>query len=105
MESVTPGELVTFSEGGPPVDAIVFDTPSRSKAVIAMVDADRGPHFRTVHPRTLTAREEEGPDDRAIQLLVNRTPPPSRGARGGGPRGGRALPAHARGAAHRPTGK
>jgi hypothetical protein len=105
MEAVSPGELVTFSEGGPPADAIVFDTPSRSKVVVAIVDATKGPVFRTVHPRTLTAREEEGPDDRALHLLLKRTPPPARGSGGGGPRGGRALPGHSRGAAHRPTGR
>jgi hypothetical protein len=105
MDSVAPGELVTFSEGGPPVDAIVFDTPSRNKVVVALVDQERGPILKTVSPKTLSAREEEGPDDRAIHLLMRRTPPPSRGSGGGGPRGGRALPAHARGAMHRPTGR
>ncbi len=37
----------------------VFDTPSRSKVVVAVVDPGRGPVFRTVHPDTLTEREDE----------------------------------------------
>jgi hypothetical protein len=105
MEQVSAGELVRVSEGGPARDAIVFDTPSRSKVVVAVVDPSRGPVFRTVHPKTLRERTEEGPDDRALNLLVRRTPPPARGAMRGGVRGGRARPGHARSAMHRTTGK
>jgi hypothetical protein len=105
MEQPSAGELVTFSEGGPAVDGIVFDTPSRSKVVVALVHPTRGPGFRTVHPKTLTERPEEGPDDRALQLLIRRTPPPSHGTTRGGSRGGQERPGHARGAMHRTTGK
>jgi hypothetical protein len=105
MESIGAGELVKVADGGPEVDGIVFDTPSSSKVVVAVVDRTRGPVFRTVHPSTVSARTEEGPDDRALRLLLRRTPPPVHGAaRGGGP-GGQGRAGHPRGAAHRPTGR
>jgi hypothetical protein len=105
MESITPGQLVRVADGGRPLDGIVFDTPSSSKVVVAVVDPGRGPGFRTVHPRALSERAEAGPEDRALRLLVRRTPPPAdatgRGA--GGPARGRA--GHMRTAMHRTTGK
>jgi hypothetical protein len=105
MESTSTGELVKVAGGGPELDGIVFDTPSRSKVVVAVVDPGRGPMFRTVHPRTLTERTEEGPDDRALRLLVRRTPPPARGTSSGGINAGRGNPGHTRTAMHRTTGK
>jgi hypothetical protein len=74
MEPVSAGALVKVAGGGPVLDGIVFDTPSNSKAVVAVVDPVRGPAFRTVHPKTLSERTEEGPDDRALRLLIRRTP-------------------------------
>ena len=38
--------------GGPQIDGIVFDVPSSSKVVVAVMDRDRGPVLRTVHPET-----------------------------------------------------
>jgi hypothetical protein len=105
MESTSAGELVKVAGGGPELDGIVFDTPSRSKVVVAVVDPGRGPVFRTVHPKTLTERTEEGPDDRALHLLIRRTPSPVRSAAAGGTAAGRGTPGHARGAMHRTTGK
>jgi hypothetical protein len=105
MESIGAGELVKVADGGPELDGIVFDTPSHSKVIVAVVDRSRGPVFRTVHPSTLTERTEESPDDRALHLLIRRTPPPVHGAARGGGAGGRGLPGHPRGAAHRPTGR
>jgi hypothetical protein len=105
MESTSAGELVKVRGDGPEVDGIVFDTPSRAKAVVAVVDPDRGPVFRTVHLRTLTERTAEGPDDRALHLLVRRTPSPRRTAARGGTTGGHGTPGYARGASHRTTGK
>jgi hypothetical protein len=105
MDAASAGELVKVADGGPELDGIVFDTPSRSKVVVAVVDPSRGPVFRTVHPKTLTERTDEGSDDRALNLLIRRTPPPAFGTTRGGTRGGRALPGHARGAMHRTTGK
>lgn len=99
------GELVKVATGGPELDGIVFDTPSRSKVVVAVVDSSRGPVLRTFAAKTLTPREEEGPDDRALQLLIRRTPPPAHDSSRGGARSGGARPGHTRGAMHRPTGK
>src|SRR4051812_1985982 len=70
MESIGAGELVTIADddGGREQNGIVFDTPSHSKVVVAVVDRSRGPVFRTVHPSTLTPRTEESPEDRALRL-------------------------------------
>ena len=105
MESTNPGELVRVASGGPEIDGIVFDTPSSSKVVVAVVDPVRGPVFRTVPPNALTERTEEGPDDRALHLLLRRTPSPVHGAARGGERGGRGRPGYMRAAGHRTTGK
>jgi hypothetical protein len=105
MDSADTGELVKVATGGPEIDGIVFDYPSRSKVVVAVVDPARGPVLRTFNPKALTERTEEGPDDRALRLLVRRTPPPARGGTRGGVTGGRARAGHTRGAMHRPTGK
>jgi len=86
-------------------DGIVFDTPSRSKVVVAVVDPGRGPVFRTVHPKALTERMEDGPDDPALRLLIRRTSPPVRGAGAGGVGAGGRRAGHARGSMHRTTGK
>jgi hypothetical protein len=105
MEPVTVGELVKVAGGGPELDGIVFDTPSSTKVVVAVVDPVRGPLFRTVNAKTLTERPEEGPHDRALRLLIRRTPAPIRGAARGDTRGGRGRAGHQRGAMHRTTGK
>jgi hypothetical protein len=105
MELINPGELVKVAGSGVELDGIVFDTPSRSKVVVAVVDPGRGPVFRTVHPKTLTERTEAGPDDRALHLLIRRTPPPVGRAAGSGVAAERGNRGHARAAMHRTTGK
>jgi hypothetical protein len=105
MESAQAGELVKVSGGGPLRDGIVFDTPSRSKVVVAVVDPSRGPVFRTVHPKTLTERTDEGSDDPALWLLIRRTSPPVRGAASGGVSAAQRRSGHTRGAMHRTTAK
>jgi hypothetical protein len=105
MDPTMPGELVTVATGGPEIDGIVFDIPSRSKVVVAVVDPKRGPGFRTVNANALSERTEEGPDDRALQLLIRRTPSPARGGARGAPGAGPGQPAHRRAAMHRTTGK
>jgi hypothetical protein len=99
------GELVKVGSGASALDGIVFDTPSRSKVIVAVVDPDRGPLFRTVNPNQLTEREEEGSDDRTLRLLVRRTPPPIPGAARGAAAGGHGRSGFKRGSTHRPTGK
>jgi hypothetical protein len=105
MQTVSPGELVKVAGGGPELDGIVFDTPSPTKVVVAVVDPARGPLFRTVNPKVLTERAEDGPDDHKLRLLMRRTPLPAHGgARGGGSdEHGRA--GFKRGAVHRTTGR
>jgi|SRR4051794_6218684 hypothetical protein len=105
MESIGAGELVKVADDGSEVDGIVFDTPSSSKVIVAVMDRSRGPGFRTVHPSALSARTEESPDDRALRLLMRRTPPPVHGAARAGSTGGHGRRGHPHGAAHRPTGR
>jgi hypothetical protein len=105
MDSPRPSDRVTVASGGPVLDGIVFDTPSSSKVVVAVVEPGHGPVFRTVHPDTLTERDGDGPQDQALRFLIRRTPSPVQGAvRGVGP-GGHGRAAHTRGATHRPTGR
>lgn len=105
MESIDVGELVTVGGGAAQLHGIVFDKPSKSKVVIAVVDPARGPVFRTVHPGTLIERTKEAPDDRALQLLIRRTPPPVQSTAAGGAGPGRGSRGHTRRAMHRTTGK
>jgi len=105
MESTSPGDLVRVASGGPELDGIVFDVPSRTKVVVAVVDPARGPGFRTVNPSTLTEREGEGPQDRALWLLIKRTPQPARSGAKGGETGGHGRAGHSRATMHRTTGK
>ncbi len=105
METIDVGSLVKVATDGPVIDGIVFDHPSSSKVVVAVIDRKRGPVFRTVHPDTLSERADEGDADRALRLLIKRTPPVQRGGGRAGAGGGRGRAGHSRGAMHRPTGK
>ena len=105
MDSRSVGDLVSVATGGPDVDGIVFDTPSATKVVVAVVDLARGPVFRTVHPDTLSERTEVGADDKALRLLLRRTPPPVHGAARDGSSAGRRRAGHTRAATHRTTGR
>ena len=105
MNPTRAGDLVKIATSGPELDGIVFDTPSRSKVVVAVIDGGRGPVMRTVHPDTLTERTAKGPADQALRLLIRRTPPPVHGAARGGPGARQARAGHARGATHRTTGR
>jgi hypothetical protein len=105
METVAIGDLVSVAGAGSALDGIVYDTPSRSKVVVAVVDPVRGPGFRTVQPKTLTEREKEGSRDPALRLLIRRTPPPEHGAARGGVAGRKGRAGFTRGTTHRPTSK
>jgi hypothetical protein len=83
----------------------VFDTPSTVKVVVAVVDPRRGPLFRTVHPKTLAERTEEGPDDRALRRLIRRTRQPVHGEARAGAGAGRGRAGYTPAARHRTTGK
>jgi hypothetical protein len=105
MTSLRQGELVTVAGERSSRDGIVFHVPSNSKVIVAVPDRDRGAVLRTVHPRTLTERTEDGSDDAALRALIRRTPPMG----GSGPRSsgvaGHAARGHARSAAPRTSGK
>jgi hypothetical protein len=105
MDQTSPGELVTVAGSGAQLDGIVFDTPSRTKVVVAVVDPAKGPVFRTVHPDTLSERADERPADKALRLLIRRTPAPVRGSSRGGGEAERGRAGHTRAAMHRTTGK
>jgi len=105
MEMPGAGDRVRVAAGGPDVDGIVVDVPSASKVVVAMMDRARGPVLRTVHRDALSERADAGPDDRALQLLVRRTPPAARGAARGGAGAGSGRAGHRRAATHRTTGR
>jgi hypothetical protein len=105
MEQTDAGDLVTVAVGNRAIDGIVFDATGGAKVVVAIIDRERGPVMRTVELQALSERAEAGPDDRALQMLIRRTPFGVRGAaRGGaGPSGTRA--GHKRASMHRTTGK
>src|SRR3712207_8278501 len=101
MEQLAAGDLVKVATAGPQIDGIVFDLPSASKAVVAVIDRRRGPVMRTVQRAALTERAEPGPDDRALQQLVRRTPAPTHSAARGGGNAGQRRAGHTRAAMHR----
>ena len=106
MDPFQAGQLVTVATGGPAIDAIVVNHPSAHKVVVALVDPQRGPAFRTVAAEDLSEREDEGPADKALRALIRRSPGTARGgatAGGGAVHGG--SRGHARQASHRTTGK
>ena len=105
MELTNVGDLVKVATDGPPLDGVLFDRPSSSKVVVAVMDRSRGPVFRTFHPDALTERAEDGPDDRALLLLIRRTPAANRGAARGGSGIGQGRAGHTRATMHRTTGK
>jgi len=105
MEQIGKGDLVKVATAGPVIDGIVFDVPSASKVVVAVIDRTRGPVMRTVDRKALTDRAEVGPDDRALRLLVRRTPPAVHSAARDGAAAGARRAGHTRAAMHRTTGK
>lgn len=106
MEPIRVGDLVVVTPGGPPLDGIVFDLPGSDKAVVAVVDATRGPSMRTVPLTLVTERAEAADTDAALRALIRRTPNAGAvGARTGGGGPGRGSAAHGRVAKHRTTGK
>src|SRR3954470_6304338 len=105
MEQIGKGDLVKVATAGPVIDGIVFDVPSASKVVVAVIDRSRGPVMRTVHRDVLTERADVGPHDQALRLLVRRTPPAVHSSARGGAAAGLRRAGHTRTAMHRTTGK
>jgi len=101
MKSFHEGQLVTVVGEGNELEGIVVHTAGLVKVEIAVPDAERGPVFRSVHPKRLRQREVRGEHDEALRRLIRRGRASSRG---GGPVGsGRSGHSHATG--HRTTGK
>lgn len=105
MEPPAPGDLITVAAGERRLDGIVAERPSPAKAIVAVIDRRRGPVLRSMDARTLSAREEAGADDRALRLLIRRTPRAGGRSGRGGADAGSDRAAHARTAKHRTTGK
>src|SRR4051812_49517508 len=76
MEQIAAGDLVKVATTGPQIDGIVFDVPSASKVVVAVVDRGRGARVRPVSRPAPADPAGAGADDRAPQLPLRRTPPP-----------------------------
>jgi hypothetical protein len=105
MEKTVAGDLVKVAVGRRETDGIVFDVPGGNKVIVALVDRERGPVMRTVELKDLTERTEAGPDDRALQMAIRRTPGGVRGAARAGSGSGQARAGHQRASMHRTTGK
>jgi hypothetical protein len=105
MEQLGAGDLVTVATSGPEIDGIVFDLPSPTKAIVALMDRRRGPVLRAVARTALTERTGAGADDAAFRLLIRRTPAAGHSAAKSVPGAGRGSSGHGRGAAHRSTGR
>jgi len=99
------GQLVRVAGTSSGIDGIVFDTPSAAKVVVAMMDRTRGPVLRTVNAKELTFRDEDGPDDHTLRLLVRRTPRPVSGGAQGATVGRQGRSGFKSGTAHRATGR
>jgi hypothetical protein len=98
------GDLVKVATRGPTLDGIVFDVPSASKVVVAVMDRGRGPVLRAVRRDALSPRAEASPDDQQLRLLIRRTHV-QRGSAHAGGTGGPGGAGHRRAAGHRTTGK
>jgi hypothetical protein len=105
MEKTVAGDLVKVAVGRRETDGIVFDVPGGTKVIVALVDRERGPVMRTVELKDLTERTEAGPDDRALQMAIRRTPGGGRGTAPAGAGPGQARAGHKRASMHRTTGK
>jgi hypothetical protein len=103
MKAFHEGQLVTFVGEGSELDAIVVHAPSLVKVEVAVVDAERGAVFRTVHPKTLRERSAVGEHDDALRRRIRRTSSADRAGPRSGPGRGRRGHTHVSG--HRTTGK
>ena len=105
MEQLGAGDLATVATSGSEIDGIIFDLPSPTKAIVALMDRRRGPVLRAVVRTALTERTTPGADDAALRQLIRRTPVAGHGAASNVAGAGRGSSGHGRGAARRPTGR
>jgi hypothetical protein len=103
LKTFREGQLVSVAAEDGRLDGVVAHVASLVKVEVAVEQAGSGPVFRTVHPRSLTPREEPGPTDDALRSLIRRAAAAGHSAPGGASARGRR--AHTRAAAHRPTGR
>lgn len=103
LKTFREGQLVSVATDDGDVDGVVAHVASLVKVEVAVEDAENGPVFRIVHPKSLTPREKPGPADEALRRVIHRAAAPGHSAAGGS--SGRGRRAHSRGAAHRPTGR
>jgi hypothetical protein len=105
MRSFHEAQLVTLVGEGGTLDGIVVHAPSLVKIEVAVADAERGPVFRTVHPKALRERDTAGEHDDALRRLIRRTPSAGRAGPRSGPGAGRGRRGHSQPSGHRTTGK
>ena len=106
MKSLRAGQLVTLTDETGTVDAIISDTSHLPRVVVAVLDAEGEPEFRTVALGKLKRRSEPGEHDAALRGLISAASAEARagapGASGGVLKG---RPAHTGPRMHRPTGR
>ena len=105
MQSFHAGQLVTLVGEREKLDGIVVHAPSLVKIEVAVLDAERGPVFRTVHPKALRERRMAGEHDDALRRLIRRTPSAGRAGPRSGPGAGHGRRGHSHASGHRTTGK
>ena len=103
LKTFREGQLVTVAAEDGVLDGVVAHVVSLVKVQVAVEQPGNGPVFRTVHPKSLTPRDEPGPTDDASRRLIHRAAAAGHIAPGGASARGRR--AHTRAAAHRPTGR
>jgi hypothetical protein len=105
MRTFHEGQLVTLVGDDGALDGIVVHAPSLVRIEVAVRDAERGPVFRTVHPKALRERETDGEHDDALRRMIRRTPSAGRAGPRSGPGAGRGRRGHSQATGHRTTGK
>ena len=103
LKTFREGQLVTVASESGAQAGVVAHVASLVKVEVAVEEAATGPVFRTVHPKSLTPREEPGSADDALRRLIHRGGAGGRQTAGGA--SGRGRRAHTRAAAHRPPGR
>jgi hypothetical protein len=102
MRTFHVGQLITLVGESEALEGIVVHAPSLVKIEVAVPDEGHGALFRTVHPKLLRERSEEGEHDDELRRLIRRTASAGRGPRSGPGSGRRG---HSQATGHRTTGK
>ena len=103
LKTFREGQLVTVASESGAQAGVVAHVASLVKVEVAVDVAATGPVFRTVHPKSLTPREEPGSADDALRRLIHRGGAAGHHTAGGVSGHGRR--AHTRAAAHRPPAR